>query len=259
MKKGLMYTGLIILLLCSAFYIGYRTYAPNWRYLIKNEAVHYKGWSSSIGYFDEHIISADPNSFKILQNPFYGKDKKSVFYQGKIIKQADPQSFSILDDLYAKDKWHAFFQGKLMVSSLGASFHLLDNDYSTDGTDVFYRGIALKVQSTKNFRFISQSPSDEKNGYRLYPWATDGYYYYYKNYKIPSDDYAHVVVFPNSEGIAKDKTWVYYQDRKINFNEKGEKLYEVDAPSFVSKGALIDGGQDKDGCIEANAGRIKCD
>ena len=247
---------LIILFVSLAGYIVYRIKDLERRYDIGKNQVYYKGWS---GYFNRVLEGADPNSFEVLKNKFYGKDKNLVFFRGDKIPGADASSFISVDDLYAKDKSRGYYNGSPIESSHGASFTVIDNDYSTDGIDIFYGSIPLRVCSKKNFKFIYPTPDDGDYHYRLYPWATDGCYYYFKNYKIPSDDYQNVQVFKGTNGVAKDKLWIYYQDHRINYNQKGEKLFDVDVASFTYHDPFVDGGQDKYGCIDGKEGRVKCE
>ena len=259
MRRKLIIAAAIFIIVLWVVYYLYRMAGLDSRYVIRQEGVHYKGWSGTSGYYDILLPHADPQSFKTLNKGFYGKDDTRVFYQGKEIPDADANSFEPLNEFYAKDKLQAYYLGKPIPSSLGPSFQLIDNSYSKDNQDVYYNGIPLATRSVQNFTFLPESKLDAKSGDRLYPWATDGYFFYYKNYRIPSDHYADVQVFPYSAGIAKDKLWVYYLDHRINYNEKGEKRFDVDVSSFVSIDPYNDGGKDKYGCIEASVGRIKCD
>ena len=77
------------------------------------------------------------------------------------------------------------------------------------------------------------------------------------NFKIPSDDYKNLFLFKGSAGIAKDKKWVYMMDRKINFDEEGNKILDtVDAATFTVTNYLE--CKDKYGCINVYHGREDC-
>ncbi len=247
-RKYMIISILIILILALTGYIIYRIIDLEWRYDIGKNEVYYKGWSGSSGYFNRLVEGADPDSFEVLKSKFYGKDKNLVFFRGDKIPGADASSFVSVGDFYAKDKRRGYYNGSPIESSHGTDFRIIDNDYSTDGIDIFYGSIPLNVRSAKDFKFIYPIPL----------WATDGFFYYFKNYRIPSDDYQNVQVFEGTNGVAKDKSWIYYQDRRINYNLKGEKLFDVDVASFTYHDPFIDGGQDKDGCIDAKEGRVKC-
>lgn len=62
------------------------------------------------------IKSVDRESFEIIDNDSYGdyaKDKNNVYYEGIIIKNADNQSFKVLDYRYAKDKNNCYKYGEM--------------------------------------------------------------------------------------------------------------------------------------------------
>ena len=61
------------------------------------------------------VWQADPNSFKVLDSSYYGKDKQFVFCRGGVMEQADAKSFRVVSQpdkrVYswtAKDKNHRF-------------------------------------------------------------------------------------------------------------------------------------------------------
>jgi len=61
------------------------------------------------------VWKADPNSFKVLDSSYYGKDKQNVFCRGGLLEQADTKTFSVVSQpdkrVYswtAKDKSHTY-------------------------------------------------------------------------------------------------------------------------------------------------------
>ena len=59
------------------------------------------------GCFDREckiITDSDPTSFKVSSNDYIGLDKNYVYSAGEVIKNADPNSFQIIDDYRAEDK-----------------------------------------------------------------------------------------------------------------------------------------------------------
>lgn len=92
---------------------------------------------------------------------------------------------------------------------------------------------------------------------RFERWSTDGCFYYFNNFKIPSNDYENIKFFIGSAGFAKDKRWVYYRDRKINYNGKGERIIDtVDVETFNVTNYLD--CSDKFGCLNHVHGRKNC-
>lgn len=222
-------------------------------YNIEREGVYYKDWNEARGSAQTLLKDADPETFEILNNDDYGKDENLVFYQGTIIKGADPATFEFIDDLYAKDKFRAYYAGDSIESSSSKGFRIIDSYYSADDVDIFYTTKPLQVCKTKDFKIFDNK--DKMN--QSQRWETDGCYYYYMNFKIPSDDYKNVYLFKESAGFAKDKRWVYMGDRKINYNDDGKKIIDtVDVETFTVTNYIE--CRDKFGCINAFHGREKC-
>ena len=42
------------------------------------------------------IWQADPNSFKVLDSSYYGKDELNVFCRGELLKYADSKTFTVM-------------------------------------------------------------------------------------------------------------------------------------------------------------------
>jgi hypothetical protein len=182
-------------------------------YNIERDGVYYKRFDEASGPSKGLIEDADPESFVILEYE-YGKDKEHVFYQGRIIPGADPSSFKPLTRLYSNDKFRGYYCGDSIAFSTANGFVIIDDYYSKDKHDVFYTTKSLHVCSIDNF-FIYPNKIEEDD---LERWSTDGCFYYFKNFKVPSTDYNNIKFFMGSAGFAKDKQWVYYLDRKINYN-----------------------------------------
>lgn len=87
------------------------------------------------------IKDADPNSFVVCKGSFYAKDKNHVYYpigmfdleledtvgppvvsDVFIIKDADPETFFVMDEGFALDKNHMYFMGEIIPFD----FYLLD-------------------------------------------------------------------------------------------------------------------------------------
>jgi hypothetical protein len=71
------------------------------------------------------VWEADPNSFKVLDSSYYGKDNQNVFCRGGLIEQADAKSFRVVS------------QPDKRVYSWTAK----DKNHSYDGTDVVNTGV----------------------------------------------------------------------------------------------------------------------
>ena len=122
-------------------------------------------------------------------NLIYGKDDKNVYaiskfdktYSSKIIKNADVNSFEVMENsMYTKDKNNIYFTRDNTVKLEGAdksSFVIIteDIDFSYDKNNVYFRGKKINGISSDGFKIInlnSQNESfyflaDNKNLYKL--------------------------------------------------------------------------------------------
>ncbi|HLP52484.1 MAG TPA: DKNYY domain-containing protein [Chitinophagales bacterium] len=221
-------------------------------YVKKSDGVYYRDCNEANGC-SLRKIDADPETFETLGDG-YARDIDRVFIGGGPIEGADAATFKVLSNSYAVDKDHAYYGGHVIESSTGKNFKVIDAYYSTDDIDVFYQSNPLKVCSVKNFRRLYEDDKESLSDY----WSTDGCYYYYMHFKIPSADYTNVQLLKETPGFAKDKQWVYNLDQKINFNIDGEKILDtVDAASFTIN-KYCDSCRDKFGCINLYKGRVPC-
>ncbi|MCX2680459.1 DKNYY domain-containing protein [Galbibacter sp. EGI 63066] len=107
-------------------------------------------------FYDFYRVQADYDSFEIL-NKTYAKDKEYVFifsgfhYFGKIIENADPNTFEIFEDSgYSKDKSHVFYWGKILKEADPATFGPSEGK----NTSLFYQD--------KNHKYIEAEIIDEE-------------------------------------------------------------------------------------------------
>lgn len=250
------------------------------KYEIKNDVVYYKEWNEARGNFltevrgadsksfkpygvsgygsdgslvfyrTKVIEGADPESFESIQQGF-SKDEKHCFYRELLIQKADPKTFEVLDNEYSKDSKRVYFRSSILEGADSESFKVLDRCYAKDRNDMYFEGDAFKTCDIDKFRFLSGSDGDRDR------WSTDGCHYYMRGDRIPSDDYASVVIYENSAGFAKDHRMVYYLDHEILFNPDGKRILDtVDVQTFEVTDFFE--CKDKFGCINVYHGRAGC-
>ncbi len=221
-------------------------------YTVKNHHVYYVYWNEGSGRNERLLEHADAASFSVLDNSEYGKDKFHVYNGTQIIPGADPSSFTLIDDYYAKDKYRGYFCGDSIATSTAEGFTVINSYYAKDLHDVYYTTSPLHVCHPGNFKYIG--PDDNLD---LNSWSTDGCHYFYMQFKIPSEDYAHTRYFLKGGGMAADLHYVYFLDHAINYDIDGKKVMDtVDVNSFKVTGFLE--CRDKFGCINPYHGREAC-
>lgn len=194
------------------------------QYITKEDKLYFKTWNEAHGRQLHLVEKVDINSFKELKKG-YGKDHNHIFYNGQLIKNSDPKSFEFLKNGYAVDKHLGYYYGKPFASN--KTLKTIEKPYAVDDKKVFFKGQLLADCNPKTFKILYQN--------NLHNWATDGHFYYYGKFKIPSKNYQDVVYFKNSK-LSKDKEYVYILDRLFNYNDiKGSfsyKVFEVDVATF---------------------------
>jgi len=95
----------------------------------------------------EVIEEANPNSFSVIDDSSYGKDEDNVFYTSfsvvkmdevKIIDGADPDTFEILKAPYSKDSNNVFYSFISVKDVDVDTFEALGLSYAKDEDGVYY-------------------------------------------------------------------------------------------------------------------------
>ena len=134
----------------------------------------------------DKIKEADRNSFKILDY-YIAKDKKNVYYKGKKMENVDSESFKEFGSFIAKDKNRVFYiEGNEDIKDIDvASFEMMgDTYYFSDKKNVF--AIKYGGEFPDGQGFVKLKNIDRNSFSTL------------------------------SREIGKDKNGVYYIDKKIN-------------------------------------------
>ena len=70
----------------------------------------------------------------------YAKDTWNVYFDGKKINGASPESFKVLRDGYAKDTWNVYFDAVKIEGASPDSFKVLRDGYAKDTWNTYYFG-----------------------------------------------------------------------------------------------------------------------
>lgn len=142
----------IITLLCLIFFTsckeGYRKQNGQWAWVTYNE---------SSGKNIKWIEGIDHESFHVLEHKNYGADKNSVYYMGRKINQANPESFIILSRGsydYAKDNRYVFLDTEVVLHADPISFEVLEFPYSKDKNDVYCGTVPMFLSKEEVEEFV---------------------------------------------------------------------------------------------------------
>lgn len=99
------------------------------------------------------IEGADLMSFSVISGQHgYAQDDNHIYGPNGVMREADPETFKMLTKDYSVDAGHVFFDGKLIADADSGSFEVIDNGlYAVDDKHVFYAGKILKDTSPDGF------------------------------------------------------------------------------------------------------------
>ncbi len=219
-------------------------------YSVEGGKVYYNYLPEESINYKRKLVDADAKTFKSFDKSEYAHDASRGYYKGKPMKIAHPKTFKPISEFYAADRMRGYYKEEMISGAYGKSLRPLFSGYhySTDGHDVFFESKPLHVSDVKNFKLL-----DEKVKHF---WGTDGKYYYFMNFKVPSEDYQHLTIVGNYYyGLSKDSKYVYIDNRRLNFNKAGKKVIDtIDAASFYP--FSMQRFSDKFGMIVLDSGRI---
>lgn len=192
-------------------------------YFHNNGAVYFRG---------ELIPNADPKSFVPLGKKFayFAKDQKMAYFLGKPIIGADLESFSIISRVHSKDKNHVYYQEKIIDQADPNTLISLDGqeprdkqlNYLLDANAVYYAGKKIPDSDPASFKIISSS------------YEKDKHHVYSKGVILSHLDPA---TFEELSYYSKDKSHAYFKEKLIlnadsaSFQELGYGENEVQRES----------------------------
>ncbi len=119
------------------------------------------------------VEGMDPDSFQLLADEYYVKDKNHAYYgiaEPKIIEGADPDSFLVIDYFLSKDKNGVYYQDRKMVDADAATFELLGtNGYAKDKQFVYSNGNRIEDADYASFKVLADTEY-AKDSHHVY-WA----------------------------------------------------------------------------------------
>lgn len=147
--KGICVLLLPITILLTACTTGYNRHNGQWVWTTHDE---YNGRR------DIPIAGIDNGSFKILANESFGADKNAVYYEGRKIKHANPESFTTLTQNafgYAKDSRRVFLDTEVILKADPETFEVLEFPYSKDKNDVYNGTLPMQLEKEDVNTFVA--------------------------------------------------------------------------------------------------------
>ena len=206
-------------------------------YTLQNNSVYFYGQMTPSGRQQDVSVSTSPTDFAVSdQNYLFGKDDKNVFFIGRQIPNADPNTFFVFDPYnasgYAKDKGQVYLAvnsstyasvgGVITIPNVDpATFTIIEHGYTKDKNSVYIQkrcceiGVSiLPGADPSTFHFFGlniSSLSDSDNDFYGF-YAKDKNNVYYIDRLIAGADSTFDFIRDvdgNLTGYAKDKNHIY--------------------------------------------------
>lgn len=132
---------------------GYEKIDDKWYYVTINEGS---------GITKEKLI-VDKNTFEILENSDYAKDKDSVYFKGSIIEGAHSNSFKTIgNSTYSLDKNNVYIFWYLIPDADVNTFEILEFPYAKDKRRLYCGNLSINFNKIYSFDLL------ENNGYSTF-------------------------------------------------------------------------------------------
>ena len=150
-----------IMIICLSFLVvscnsGYQKNKDKWTWVSYDEAV---------GKREGIIKDVDFETFIVLDDKKYAKDKNNVYYNGEIIEYADPNTFRVLDNNgYSKDSINVFLDWTKILFGNPKTFTLLEFPYSKDSERIFCGTLPLNIDKNEVSEFKVTNENESISG-----------------------------------------------------------------------------------------------
>lgn len=124
---------------------GYEKIDEQWAYVSYDEAAGKR----------INELNVDNETFVILENEIYAKDKDYIYLKGRQIKDADSETFKIIDQEYSKDKNYVYIDYYKIFKADPETFELIKLPYSKDKNTIYCGTLPLETDDIDNFEITS--------------------------------------------------------------------------------------------------------
>jgi hypothetical protein len=139
-------------------------------------------WNGSEG--EAVVLDADPRSFQALAASSYGLDREHAFFMQNQLQEADSQTFELVfppqratwtEASYARDRKTVFYHGRILPGAEAPTFRLLNTNYAVDQFSLFCFGKQVPGVDRASFRLLEKEREVRK---QWYADAEDKNHYY---------------------------------------------------------------------------------
>jgi hypothetical protein len=160
------------------------------------------------------LKNADPTSFTSLENG-YARDKANAWFEGVNFNVKDTTSLLSINRQFARDKFQAYLNLTPVSGSHGPTFEVIDGNFAKDENNVYYYGytgdgasrICVLPYKPGRFRIL-----DDR-------YSCDDIQVFFLGFKLAGSDPATFKIL--EEDYAKDQLAVFFREQKIEIADPG--------------------------------------
>lgn len=131
--------------------------------LIGDSTSYYAKDDSSVYYYGKALVGADPNSFKVLEYG-YAQDKNYAYYNDKRIEGLKGDGFKVLKDAFmGSDGISLCNMNNKIENSNATTFQIMECGYFKDKNHVYLNGSVLEDVDSESFKILSWGYTKDKN------------------------------------------------------------------------------------------------
>lgn len=145
---------------------GYQNEDGKWVWITYNEAV---------GKGKKYVQGQDSESFEVLSDKEYAKDRFSVYYKGSKIENADSPSFQLIRKGYTKDKNKVYLDRTPVIFADPQTFEILKWPYAKDKYRAYCGTVPLTLTEEEVEIFKVRSPKNEAKHSMVTSWFIQQY------------------------------------------------------------------------------------
>lgn len=175
--------------------------------IFSDDPVNFENVDGNIYRDSQHIywstvpISDDPSNLVILDGSdsyTYFKDSTTIFIQGNPIQDADPATFSIIEDAYSRDASHIFYFDQTISEADSESFEIIASPYARDAEHVYFMESRIPDADPDTFQILNLD----------FQCSADATHAYYQGVLIPGFDPASI---PSDNTVTNcDQNGIYF-------------------------------------------------
>ncbi len=118
----------------------------------EKKGYHLSWWKE---YYDSKLIKdVDLQTFQVL-NKYYAKDKERVYFKGQPVYNADSKSFKVIEWVYWKDKNYVFLEWGPIFWADSKTFKILWWWYAKDRNKIYYSRTPVKWADIRSFEVLT--------------------------------------------------------------------------------------------------------